>query len=397
MYSRIFIWFSFLFLAYIPLVQASSNEDTEKFDISGTLFHHVLESHDWHIADIPKGNGEYFSVSVPLPWLVYDSNKGFQFFFLPGHSEEEKNQVAQSLGYWLHHEKLYVKLDTPVLSPSGNPQPEYEKELENVNGVWKPKKTSHKVIAHSGHLIAVSDSLIDLSPSKTVLHMFIVGFMLILVFTRVAKAYEVNKGKAPKGIQSLFEPIIIFIRDEVAKPNLGERYVAFLPYLLTLFFFIWFSNILGLAPLNSNIAGNISITAALAFMTLILTNVNGSKDYWQHIFWFPGVPLPMKLLMLPVELIGIITKPFSLMIRLFANISAGHFMVLSLISLIFLIGKNGTSMGGVLGGTLLAVPFTLFIFSLEFLVAILQAYIFTLLTCVFIGQAMASHEHDEHH
>ncbi|MCS6904484.1 MAG: F0F1 ATP synthase subunit A [Bacteroidia bacterium] len=396
MYSwiqRLYI-FLLLVITSFPL-KASDDTNSEKFDISATLFHHVLETHDWHVADIPLGGGEYLSITIPLPWLVYNpQKKTIDFFFLLGHSEKEKNQIAQQKGYVLHHEKLYIRNEN-VLSPDGKPLPEFEKEVEKIGAVWKPKKGSHRVIEQDGTLIALSDELIDLSPSKTVLHMLLVGILLLIIFSKIAKEYQINKDKPPKGLQSMFEPVIIFIRDEVAKPNLGNRYEAFLPYLLTLFFFIWFSNLLGLLPLSSNIMGNISVTAALATLSLILTNINGSKDYWKHIFWFPGVSLPMKFLMLPVELIGIITKPFSLMIRLFANISAGHFMVLSLISLIFLIGKNGTSAGGTIGGILLAIPFTLFIYCLEFLVAILQAYIFTLLTCVFIGQAMASHE--EHH
>lgn len=229
--------------------------------------------------------------------------------------------------------------------------------------------------------------------------MILIGLLLLLVFSAVAKAYTKRENEAPKGLQSFMEPIIVFVRDEVAKPYLGDKAGKFLPYLLTLFFFIWFSNLFGLLPFNSNIAGNISVTASLAILTFIITQVNASKDHWKHVFNTPGVPSWLKFGGLPllpvVEFIGLFTKPFALAIRLFANITAGHFMVLGLISLIFIMGDNGTSLAGGFGIMPLSVLFTLVIFALEMIVAIIQPFIFTLLTAVFIGMAMESH--DDHH
>jgi F-type H+-transporting ATPase subunit a len=221
--------------------------------------------------------------------------------------------------------------------------------------------------------------------------------MLIIVFISVARAYGRRPGEAPKGLQSLMEPLIIFVRDDVVKPNLGENTQRFLPYMLTLFFFIWFANILGLIPFiaNPNLTGNITVTMALSLLTFVLTNVNGSKDYWMHLIWPPGVPLWVKIILVPIEILGIFIKPFALMIRLFANITAGHIIILSLVGLIFIFGNAGESLGGGLGGALVAVPFTIFMSFLELLVGFLQAFIFVMLSSLFISLAMEKHEH--HH
>src|SRR6185295_3810499 len=151
----------------------------------------------------------------------------------------------------------------------------------------------------------------------------------------VAKSYKRNAGKAPKGLQSFIEPVVVFVKDEIVKPNIGPKYEKFLPYLLTLFFFILFGNLLGLLPGSANLTGNIAVTLVLALITFVITNFNGNKAYWMHILWTPGVPLPLRIIILPVELIGIFTKPFSLTIRLFAAITAGHIVLLSLVGLTF--------------------------------------------------------------
>lgn len=333
----------------------AKEEEKRDFSVSELMFHHIKDSHDWHIADIPSGTNpdgttHYASIGLHLPWVLYSSEKGFDFFFLEGHSEEEQAKSAEKKGYKYHHGEIH----------------------ETVNG-------SH---------------VLDISITKTSLQMLIVAVLLIFLFNRAAKRYQ-NEA-LPKGFASFMEPIIVFVRDEVVKPNLSKHSDKFLPYMLSIFFFIWFCNLLGLTPLNSNIAGNISVTAALAILTFLIVNFNGTKDYWGHIFWYPGVSLPVKFIMLPVELVGIFTKPFALMMRLFANISAGHFMVLGLISLIFVFSK-GTSLGAGLGIAPLSIFFSLFILTLELLVAIVQAYVFTLLTCVFLGAALEEHHHEEVH
>jgi F-type H+-transporting ATPase subunit a len=322
---------------------------------------------------------------------------------LSGHGAEQVNASALERGYAFSHEKLYPILkDKTVLDSNGKPLPEFSAYFEdkpNAEGKWVLKKDQHEVVQAGKNFYAVDKSVtvIDFSITKTVLQMMIVALVMLLVFTSVASAYKRNAGKAPSGFQAIVEPIIVFVRDEIAKPNLHGKHEPFVPYLLTLFFFIWFSNIFGLTPFNSNISGNISITVALATLTFIITQFNGTKDYWGHIFWFPGVPLPVKFIMLPVEVVGLFTRPFSLTVRLFANIAAGHFMVLALICLIFLMADNGKNPGAAFGIAPLSLVFGLFIMTLEVLVAAIQAYVFTLLSSVFIGMAMESHSHDHAH
>lgn len=245
-----------------------------------------------------------------------------------------------------------------------------------------------------------ADRLIDLSITKNVFSMLMATFILTVVFFSVKNAYTKTKNAAPKGLQSLLEPIITYIVDEVAKPNLGRHYERFIPYLLSVFFFILINNLIGLIPFfpgSANVSGNIAFTLTLAVLTFVITNINGTKDYWKHIFAMPGVPKPVLLILTPLELIGLITKPFALTMRLFANITAGHIIILSLVSLIFILGENGASLGGAFGGTLIAVPFVLFMNALELFVAFLQAYIFTLLSAIFIGMALEEHHHEEAH
>lgn len=321
------------------------HHDDGAFNITETLLHHIQDTHDWHITDIPSGDG-YMPIALHLPWIIYNSDKGLEVFGAHG---------LEAHGYHFEHEHLS----------------------------YPPN---------------ASATILDFSITKTALQIMIIGVIMVILFLNISSAYSKRQGQAPKGAQSFFEPIIVFVRDDIARPNLKHKADALTPYLLTLFFFIWFSNLLGLTPFNSNIAGNISVTAALAVLSFILININGTKDYWGHIFNTPGVPIWLKVPPLPlmpvVEFIGLFTKPFALCLRLFANISAGHFMVLSLICLIFLMGKGGESTAGAFGVLPLSVIFTMIIMVLEVLVAIVQAYVFTLLTAVFIGAALEEHHHD---
>jgi F-type H+-transporting ATPase subunit a len=365
--------------------------DEEGLSATDAILHHIQDAHDWHITDIPATdeNGEkYFKpISLHLPWFFYSSEDGFVF---ASGTEDLINK-----GYVPHHEHLYKAKEgqkeallAEYEKSHGHLALEDEEMAQYAHGVHvKGQEASHE---EEGTFI------LDLSLTKTGLQMILIGLLMLWVFTSVAKSYRKREGQAPKGMQSLMETIIVFIREEVAKPYLGDKAMAFLPYLLTLFFFIWFANLFGLMPFNSNIAGNISVTAALAVLSFILIHVNSSKDYWVHIFNTPGVPWWLKFgipLMPIVEVIGVFTKPFALAVRLFANISAGHFMVLGLVSLIFIMGKGGT--GSAMGIMPVSVLFTLVIFVLEMIVAIIQPYVFTLLTAVFIGMAMESH--DDHH
>ncbi|MEM6764516.1 MAG: F0F1 ATP synthase subunit A [Bacteroidota bacterium] len=362
----------------------------EEFNAKETILHHILDTHDWHITDIPAGKDEhghttYKPIALHLPWLFYSSRDGF-VFAANTHALEEK-------GYTVFHEKVYA-VDAASHEGDAHAEAAHENSEGDHAAEAHAEGEEHDHPANAD----MSVSVIDLSITKTVLQMMLVGLLLVWVFTSIAKAYVRREGQAPKGAQSFFEPIIVFVREDIAKNYLGDKADKFLPYLLTLFFFIWFANLLGLTPFNSNIAGNISVTAALAVLTFILIQFNGTKDYWQHIFNTPGVPWWLKFgipLMPIVELIGLFTKPFALAVRLFANITAGHFMVLGLICLIFIMGNNGTNFTGGMGIMPISVLFTTVIFALEMIVAIIQPYIFTLLTAVFIGMAMESH--DDHH
>lgn len=353
----------------------------EEMNISEVMLEHILDSHDWHITDIPAGIDEdgrahYTPIALHLPWMIIDSEDGFVF---AGNTD-----ALVAKGY-LPHGTSVAKLK-PGVSTEG---------LVDEHGHAHIHDWEAFALANVNEEVTV----VDMSITKTALQMILIGLLLLLVFSAVAKSYTRRENKAPKGLQSFMEPIIVFVRDEVARPYLGDKANTFMPYLLTLFFFIWFSNLFGLLPFNSNIAGNISVTASLAILTFILTQVNASKDHWKHVFNTPGVPSWLKFGGIPllpaVEFIGLFTKPFALAIRLFANITAGHFMVLGLISLIFIMGDNGTSLAGGFGIMPLSVLFTLVIFALEMIVAIIQPFIFTLLTAVFIGMAMETH--DDHH
>jgi len=216
----------------------------------------------------------------------------------------------------------------------------------------------------------------------------ITGLLMLLLFGGLAKSFR--KGPIASGAGRFFEPIILFIRDEIARPNIGEKhYKKYLPFLLTIFFFIWFLNLLGMTPLGVNVTGNIAVTLALALLTFVITQFSGNKNYWKHIFWMPGVPVPMKIVLAPIELLGVFIKPFALMIRLYANMMAGHVVLMSIIGLVFVFK---TWLGG---GLSLFLAFALSI--IELLVAALQAYIFTMLSALYFGFAVEDHDHEEGH
>ena len=254
-------------------------------------------------------------------------------------------------------------------------------------------KYNYKLVEGKIHVVDASGAvdeqakIYDFSITKNVVSLWMSVVLLLLIFLGVARSYKKTVGKAPKGFQSMIEPIIVFVRDDMARPNIGHKYQRFMPLLLTVFFFIWINNLIGLVPFfpgGANLTGNIAVTLVLSAITLLVVNLNGNKYYWKHIF-LPDVPLWLYPIMWPVELVGILSKPFALMIRLFANITAGHIIVLSLISLIFVFKA--------LAASFVSVPFVVFMDVLELLVALLQAFIFTLLTALFIGTAIEEHHH----
>ncbi len=290
-----------------------------------------MDDHQWHFAD-------WFV--MPLPIIVYSSEKGLDVFSSSRFYDDHHNLVEYN-GYKLEHNHIY--------------------------------------------LVESGKAVLDLSITKNVAMLLINSALLLFVFLSVAKGFRKNQGKAPSGMQSFFEPIIIFVRDEIVKPNIGHHYQKFLPYMLTLFFFILFGNLLGLLPGAGNLTGNIAVTMTLAVFTFIITNFSGKKAYWGHIFWTPGVPHWLRVVILPVEVVGMFTKPFSLMIRLFVAITAGHIVILGIICLTFIFGSIAVGVGASL--------ISLFINLIELLVAGIQAYVFTMFSSLYIGMAVEEHDH----
>lgn len=318
----------FFFLLTAFNVEAAGGEEGEKFSPGDMINHHILDAHEWEIAH---------GLVVYLPVILYSEDKGIEVFSSSNfYTDDHKTKPYN--GYVLDH----------------------------------------------GHITTESgQSVLDFSITKNVLFLFINATIMLLVFLAVARGYKKNAGRAPSGIQSFFEPIIIFVRDEIVKPNIGHKYERYLPYMLTLFFFVWFGNILGLMPAAANLTGNIAVTMVLAIGTFILTNFSGNKYYWKHVFWTPGVPTVMKLIIVPVEILGLFTKPFSLMLRLFVAITAGHIVVLSLISLTFIFQSWAVGIGSALVVTIINI--------IELLVATIQAYVFTMFSSLYIGMAVEEH------
>jgi F-type H+-transporting ATPase subunit a len=332
--------------------ETSAEHAEEKFDPTKVVMEHIADAHVWHLF------GNY---ALPLPVILYTPD-GMEVF---------------SSGNFHHGEHDYQGKYHTYRYTEGSDAYGFIANLKN-------KKI--KVVGQDGKIDDVASSgLIDFSITKNVAAMFLTIAILLLIFTAVAASYKKREGKSPKGLQSFIEPIIMFVRDDIAIPNIGHDYGKYMPYLLTVFFFILINNLLGLIPIfpgGANITGNIATTFILALFTMVIVNLNANKYYWKHIF-APEVPKWMYIIMIPVELIGVISRPFALMIRLFANITAGHIIVLSLISLIFIFKTVAIAP--------VSVAFVIFMDVLELLVAFLQAFIFTLLSSLFIGMAIEEH------
>lgn len=378
----------------------SGHDDTGAYDPVGTVMNHIADANEFHV---------WKGVHIPLPVFLYSSNHGWttgtSAMFHHGHSAVD--------GYVLNHGRVNRIQDESF--PKG--EQHIDGILHKLEMVGEGDKAKEKDVYYAcaqgqlwkldppstldgGFLGGGLTSFYDFSITKNVFTMFLAALLLILIWNAVAKGYKRNEGNAPSGIQSFFEPFFVFIRDEVTKPMIGEaKYERFQPFIMTLFFFILFCNLLGLIPFfpgSANVTGNLAVTLVLAVFTFIVTNINGNAHYWGHILWMPGVPTFVKPILTIVEVLGLIIKPFSLMIRLFANITAGHIIILSLIGLIFLFGNNGESVGGATAGAFIGGLFTAFMNLIELLVAFLQAFIFAILAASYIGAAVEEHEHHDH-
>lgn len=348
----LFVGFSTVKAAESPV----SKEGEKEFDITGFIFHHIADAHEFTIFG---KDDSWFGLHLPvILWtdqgLVSFSSKEFKL-------DGEAKKVVEKNGqrFTRYHGKIYY----------ANPQ-------AAADGKYITYDADHKV---------TNVRPMDFSITKNVFTILLSVVSLLVIFISVANSYKKRAGKSPKGLQSFIEPIILFVRDEIAKPNLGHKYERYMPYLLTVFFFIWFNNMLGLVPFfpgSANVTGNIAVTMVLAAITLLIILFSGNKNYWGHIF-NPPVPWWLKPLMIPVEIVGVFTKPFALMIRLFANITAGHILVLSLLCLIFIFNSLAIAPASII--------FVIFIGLIELLVAFIQAFIFTILSALFIGMAIEDH------
>jgi F-type H+-transporting ATPase subunit a len=312
----------------------------EGFNVGDMIMHHIKDEHGWELAH---------GLTIPLPVILYSDDRGLEVF--------SSSRLA--------HDAVY----------NG-----YKQEHGKIHRVNEAGEVEEGV------------KLYDISITKNTASLLLSAVIMLLLFTTVSRGYAKNKGKAPKGIQSLLEPIILFVRDDIAKPSIGHHYGRYLPYLLTLFFFILINNLLGLLPGAANLTGNIAVTLSLAVLTFLIVTFSGNKNYWMHIISPPGVPWFVLPIMIPVEIVGVFMKPISLTVRLFANITAGHIIILSLLGLIFM----ANSLAGATTSVAISpvvMFFTLFLNCIELIVAFLQAFIFTLLTAMYIGSAVEEHHH----
>jgi F-type H+-transporting ATPase subunit a len=350
--------YSIIFILTSLLGHASESKEapeSEKFDAKEMIMHHVKDAHAFHLFD---WNGE--PISLELPIILYA--KGLTTFSSGEfHHDDSGKHVVEKNG------NKYVKLHEKIYQLNAD-----ETELK-LNAEHHPENAFLPY---------------DFSITRNVFMMWVSVLVLLLVFIASARRYKNKDYQKSLGIAGFVEPLILFVRDEIARPMIGEkRYKKYMPYLLTVFFFIWINNIFGLIPIlnGANLSGNIAFTMVLAVFTFIITTFSGNKNYWKHIFWMPGVPVPMKIFLMPIELIGIFTKPISLMIRLFANITAGHIIILALMSLIFIFKSIAVAP--------VSVAFSLFITVIEIVVTAIQAYIFTILSALYFGMATE----EEHH
>jgi F-type H+-transporting ATPase subunit a len=333
----------------------------EEFNATEYILDHISDSHEWHILTTRDGH----HVSVPLPVILYSKHSGFHVFMSGKLAHGHEHQ-----GFRMGHGSM---------------------EVVNKKGETVEKSLDGKIVEVDEHGELVEAGLpLDFSMTKNVFMMMLSVIILLWVFLGLARAYKKVGISEPRGLMGFIEPVIVFIEEDVAIPNIGEeKYYRYMPYLLTIFFFILLNNLMGLIPFfpfGANVTGNIALTMVLAIFTFIITTFSGNRGYWQHIFNTPGVPVWLSPIMIPVEIIGMFTKPFALMVRLFANITAGHIIVLSLISMIFIFKSVFMSVPSLV--------MVIFMDLIELLVAFLQAYIFTLLSALFIGLAMPEHHHD---
>lgn len=364
---------SLVLFSNLSFANPEPSGDTAKkekiFDANEVIFGHIMDAHEFHFMSYKGSDGHDHHVTIPLPVIVYSKGKGFSCF------------MSSKFEHGHHDVDGYTLLTNEKIDHLGLDRNKYS----------------------AGHIVAVDEtgkidesiSVLDLSPTRNVVQMLLALAVLCFLLIKIAARYKKGEGikTAPKGWQNTMETVVNFINDEICKPNLGAKSNKYLPYILTVFLFILINNIFGLIPGSANVTGNIAFTFILSVISFVIILASSKSHYWGHIFNPPGVPGWVKIILVPVEILGIFTKPFALMIRLFANMVAGHILIICLISLIFIMASINQYIGW--GFAPFSIAFTIFIYFIEILVAFLQAFIFTILTAVFIGQAFEG-GHDDH-
>jgi len=363
-FSRLGKFLTLVCLILAPALFAQENEgaeDDKKFNPGKLILEHIGDAHEWHL----WGEGAS-AMSIPLPVIVYSKDRGLSVFS-SAHFEHGHKTYG---GYKLIKNRLVAVDNLDVKDVKDAPMNDII-----TAGLW------------------------DISISKNVVTLLFSCALMLWLFISIAKTYKKNgSNMAPKGKQSFVEPLITFVRDDIAKASIGHKYERYVPYLLTVFFFILINNLLGLVPIfpgGTNVTGNIAITMSLALITLVVVTFTANRHYWRHMFAMPGIPVGVLFILTPIEILGFFLRPFVLMIRLFANITAGHIIALSFYSLIFIFGQMNVGLG--YGVSILSTAFAIFMGFLELLVAFLQAYVFTLLTAMYFGAAVEDHHHAEDH
>ncbi len=372
-----------------------------EFNAGETAVHHIADANAIHI---------FGDLYLHLPCILYAPGQGWTLTTTSAfHPHHHGNGEISKNGYVLVHGSV-MRIKDPAFAIGEHPIEGYMHKDVKVNGKSKVvysaliagacKELDAKTTFDGGLMGGGITSFYDYSITRNVFTMLLTALLLFFLFRVAATTAMRRQGQAPKGLQNFLEPFYTFIRDDVAKPSIGPKYEKYMPYLLSVFFFILGLNLIGQIPFfpgSANVTGNISITIVLALITFALMLGSTKKYFWEHTLWMPGVPAALKIFILtPVEILGLFLKPFTLLLRLFANITAGHIVILCFVGLIFIFGKAGTSVGGSIAGLAAAVPLTLFMMALELLVAFLQAFIFTMLSATYIGMALEEPHHDHH-
>ena len=372
-------------------------QDPENFNPQEIAFHHIADANVYSIGPL----------QLPLPCILYSKESGVDVFLS---NKFKFDRLGHGTGHKAYNRYVLdagaVKRIQDPSFPMGSVTIEgFKHKTELVDG----KKKDYAYVCYGGNDYELDSkstldggmfgggltSFTDLSLTKNVTAMLIVTFFLMWMFLAIAKSYKTRAGKAPKGLQGFIEPVFSFMNDEVVEPFLGNKSHKYLPLIMALFFFILGLNLFGQIPFfgGANVTGSLSVTLVLALITFLVVNINGNKDYWQHIFWMPGVPAWVKTILTPVEMLGVFIKPLTLMLRLFANITAGHIVVIIFVSLIFIFGKVGTIPAAGYGAAVGSTVLTLFMMSIELLVAFIQAFVFAILAASYIGAAVEEHHH----